>query len=87
MPACMAARHWRCAVYRIASLARRECNAATGNDTFLDRCTGSIERVIDAVLFLFYFHFRRATDLDHGNAARRKLGEPFLQFLAIVVGS
>ena len=45
-----------------------------------------MQRVVHAILALLHFHFGAATDADDGDAAGQ-LGQTFLQFLAIIVGS
>ena len=55
-----------------------------GDDAFLDRGAGRIERVLDAVLALLDLDFGGTADLDHGNTAG-ELGQTFLQLLAVVV--
>ena len=54
--------------------------AAAGDDAFLDRGAGRVERVVDAVLALLDLDLGRAADLDHGNAAG-ELGETLLELL------
>ena len=54
--------------------------AAAGDDAFLDRGAGRVERVVDAVLALLDLDLGRAADLDHRNAAGQ-LGQPLLQLL------
>ena len=44
-----------------------------------------MQRVFNAVLLLFHFHFGRSTNLDHCYAASQ-LGQTLLQLLAIVIG-
>ena len=44
----------------------------------------AFERVLDAILLLLDFDFRRAADADHRDAAG-KFGQPLLQLLAVVV--
>jgi hypothetical protein len=60
-------------------------STAARNDAFLDGCTGRVQRVVDAVLLLFHFHFGRTADADDGNAACQ-LGKTLLQLLTVVVG-
>ena len=45
-----------------------------------------MQRVFNASLLLFHFHFGRGANLDHSNAAGQ-LGHALLQFLAVIVGS
>src|SRR5262249_33991954 len=58
-------------------------NAAARNNAFLDRRTGGVEGVIDAVLLLLHFDFGRAADADHRDAAR-ELRKTLLELLAII---
>ena len=58
--------------------------AAAGDDAFLDRGAGRVERVVDAVLALLDLDLGRTADLDHGNAAG-ELGETLLELLAVIV--
>src|SRR5690606_5057571 len=75
------------ALQPVESTARiEEGDTATCNDTFFNGCAGCMESVIDAVLALLHFDFRRAADLDHGNTAC-ELRKTLLQFLAVIVGA
>src|SRR6185312_8916262 len=66
-------------------LGAQQCNAAARHDAFLDRGTGRIERVFDAVFLFLHFDLGRAADLDHRDTAG-KFRQPFLQLLAVVIG-
>src|SRR5690606_6530129 len=55
----------------------QESDTATRENAFLYRGAGRMQRIVDAVLFLLHFDFRRATDADDGNAPG-KLGKTFL---------
>ena len=66
-------------------LGAQERNAAAGDDAFLDRRAGGVERVVDAVLLLLDLDLGRAADADHRDAAG-ELGQPLLQLLLVVVG-
>ena len=57
---------------------------AAGDDAFLDRGAGGVERVVDAILALLDLDFGRAADLDHGNAAG-ELGKTLLELLLVIV--
>src|SRR6185437_10560664 len=59
-------------------------HAAARNDAFLNRRTGGMHRVIDAILAFLDFGFSRAADADHRDAAR-ELGQTLLQLLTVVV--
>ena len=59
-------------------------HAAARNDAFFNGCAGCVQRVVDAVLAFLDFDFRRAADLDDGNAAS-KLRQTLLQLLTVVV--
>src|SRR4029434_8637285 len=59
-------------------------NSAAWEDAFLDRGTGCMHRVFDAVLALLHFDLGRATDAEHGDSPG-ELGQPLLQLLAVVV--
>ena len=61
-----------------------QSGAAAGDDAFLDRGAGGVERVVDAVLALLDLDLGRAADLDHGNAAG-ELGETLLELLLVIV--
>src|ERR1035437_5917667 len=61
-------------------------HAAAGDDAFLDRRAGSVQRVLDASLLLLQLGLGGRTHLDDGNAAHQ-LGEPLLQLLLVVVRS
>ena len=61
-----------------------ESDAAAGNDAFLDRGAGRVERVVDAVLALLDLDLGRAADLDHGDAAG-ELGKALLELLLVIV--
>ena len=66
-------------------LGAQERDAAAGDDAFLDRRAGGVERVVDAVLLLLDLDLGRAADPDHRDAAG-ELGQPLLQLLLVVVG-
>ena len=68
-----------------ALVASQQRHAAAGDDAFLDRGAGRVERVIDAVLALLHLDLGGAADPDHRNAAG-ELGQPLLQLLLVVVG-
>ena len=59
-------------------------HAAAGDDAFLDRGAGCVQRVLDAVLLLLHFDLGCAADADHRDAAR-ELGQALLQLLLVVV--
>src|SRR5690606_9552619 len=59
-------------------------DAAAGDDAFFNGCTRGVQRVVDAVLLLFHFDFRRAADADDRDAAGQ-FGQTFLQLLLVVV--
>src|SRR3954449_10169916 len=59
-------------------------DAAAGHDAFFNSRTGRMHRVINAILALLDFDFRRAADADHRDAAS-ELGQTLLQLLAVVV--
>ena len=61
-----------------------QSDAAAGDDAFLDRGAGRVERVVDAVLALLDLDLGGAADLDHGNAAG-ELGEALLELLLVIV--
>src|SRR5262249_26410687 len=63
----------------------QQCSPAARQDAFLDRGTGRVHRVIDAILALLHLDLGGPTDANYRNAAR-ELGKPLLQLLAIVVG-
>src|SRR5450759_2686301 len=62
----------------------QQSDAAAWHDTFLNRRTGRMHRVINAILALLDFDFGRAADADHRDAAG-ELGQTLLQLLAVVV--
>src|SRR6056297_2740430 len=66
------------------ALGTQECGAATGDDTFLDRRTGGVEGIVDAVLLLLHLDLGGAADADHCNAAR-ELGQALLELFTVVV--
>ena len=59
-------------------------HAAAGHDPFFDRGLGGVHRVLDARLLLFHLGLGGRADLDDGDAADQ-LGQPLLQFLAVVI--
>src|ERR1700753_3531938 len=59
-------------------------DAAARNDAFLNRRTGRVHRVINAILALLHFDLGRAADADHRDAAC-ELGQTLLQLLTVVV--
>ena len=44
-----------------------------------------MQRVFNAVFFLFHFHFGRGTDFNYGNTTGQ-FGDALLQFFAVVIG-
>src|SRR6266852_5070058 len=61
-------------------------DAAAGDDAFLDRGAGRVQRVLDAGLSFLHLDFGRGADLDDRNAAG-ELGYPLLQlFLVVIAG-
>ena len=72
----------------IAEIRRRanQGDTATGHDAFFNRRASGMQRVFDARLLFFHFDFGRRANFDDGNATG-ELGQTFLQFLAVVVGS
>src|SRR5690606_7854622 len=58
--------------------------AAAGDDAFLDRRTGGVKGVVDAVLLLLHLDLGRAADADHRDTAG-ELGKALLQLLAVIV--
>src|SRR5258707_8091959 len=59
-------------------------DAAARYDAFLNRRTGRMHRVINAVLALLHLDLGRAADADHRDAAC-ELGQTLLQLLTVVV--
>src|SRR6266568_2091690 len=59
--------------------------ATAGNNTLLDCGAGRMHRVVDEILALLHLDLGGAADPDDCNAAG-ELGQPLLQFLAVVVG-
>src|SRR5216684_3747874 len=59
-------------------------DAAARYDAFINRRTGRMHRVINAVLALLHFDLGRAADADHRDAAC-ELGQTLLQLLTVVV--
>src|SRR6202023_1661140 len=62
----------------------QQSDAATRNDAFLNRRTGRMHRVINAILALLHLDLGRAADADHRDAAG-ELGQTLLQLLTVVV--
>src|SRR5271169_5739018 len=62
----------------------KERDATAGNDAFLDRCPGCMNRVIDTVLAFLDLDFGCAADTDDGDAARQ-FRQAFLQLLLVVI--
>src|SRR5258707_7693830 len=59
-------------------------DAAARYDAFLNRRTGRMHRVVNAILALLHLDFGRAADADHRDAAC-ELGQTLLQLLTVVV--
>jgi hypothetical protein len=70
------------AVQRLGGV--EESGTAAGDDAFLDRGAGGVQRVVHAILALLHLDLGRTADLDHGNAAG-ELGETLLELLAVIV--
>src|SRR6202007_3001219 len=64
---------------------KKQRNAATGHDSFLDRGLGRVHGVVDPVLALLDFDLAAAADPDDRDAARQ-LGQTLLELLAVIVG-
>src|SRR4029079_16058459 len=60
-------------------------DAAARDDAFLDRRFRGMHGILDARLLLFHLGLGGGADLDQRDAADQ-LGEPSLQFFAVVVG-
>ena len=69
----------------IAITARTRATPPPGHHTFFHGRTGCVQGVFDAGLLLFHFDLGGGADLDHRDTAGQ-LGNPLLQFLAIVIG-
>src|SRR5262245_17315892 len=63
----------------------QERNAATRDDTLLERRAGRLQCVLDAVLLLLHLGLGSSADLDDGNAAGQ-LRKTLLELLAVEVG-
>ena len=61
-------------------------HTAAGDDAFLDRRAGRVQRVLDAGLLLLHLDLGRGADLDHRHAAGQ-LRQPLLQLLLVVVAT
>src|SRR5690606_26553970 len=66
------------------TLSAQKGNAAAGDDSLLDCCTGGVQGVFDASLLFLHLGLGGSTDLDDGNTADQ-LGEALLELLAVVV--
>src|SRR6266404_8151905 len=62
----------------------QQSDAAARHDAFLNRRTGCMHRVINAIPTLPHLDFSGAADADHRDAAR-ELGQALLQLLTVVV--
>lgn len=56
-------------VQRFAGI--QQSDAAAGDNAFLDRGTGRMQRVVNTVFLLLNFNFGSTADFDNGNAARK----------------
>src|SRR5712691_5632006 len=63
----------------------QECDAAAGQDAFLDCGAGGVHRVVDSILALLHLDLGGPADADHRDAAG-ELGEALLELLAVIVG-
>ena len=61
-----------------------QSDPSSGQDAILDRGSGGMQGIFDAGLLFLHFAFGRCSDQNFGNAAGQ-FGQPFFQFLAIVV--
>src|SRR5690606_996710 len=59
-------------------------HAATGDDAFLDRGAGRVQRVLDAGLLLLHLDLGRGADANHRHTAGQ-LGDTLVELLAVVV--
>ena len=62
-----------------------ESNTTAGDDAFFNGSAGGVQRVFNAVFFLFHLNFGRSAHFDDGNATRQ-FGDALLQFFAVVIG-
>ena len=67
-----------------AADARKQGDAAAGEDAFLERRPGGVQGVLDAGLLLLHLALGRGADVDLGHAAGQ-LGQPLFELLAVVV--
>ena len=73
------------AAERYERLARaQQCQAAAGQDTFLDRRAGRMQRILDTALLLFHPGFGGRADLDQRDTAG-ELGGALLQLFLVVI--
>src|SRR5579864_356108 len=56
----------------------------TGDNSFLDRRTGRVQRIFDACLLLFQLDFSGCAHLEYSHTTR-ELGKTLLQLLLVVV--
>src|SRR5262249_48384983 len=63
----------------------QQSDTTPGENAFLNRGPGRMHGIVNAVLAFLHLDLSGATDADHGNPAR-KLRQPLLQLLTIVVG-
>src|SRR5690554_7027604 len=61
-------------------------HTTTGNDTFLNSCTGCAQGIVNTVFLLLHFNFGSCTYVKHGNTAGQ-LSQTLLKFLTIVIRS
>src|SRR5246127_4160567 len=65
-------------------LAKSSATPPPATNTFLDRGLGCVHAILDAVFALLHLDLAAAADTDHRDAAR-KLGQPLLQLLAVII--
>src|SRR5439155_8637149 len=65
-------------------LRANECDAAAGDNTFLDRRARGMQCIFHASFLLFHLGLSGSADVDHGYSAR-EFCQTFLEFLTIVI--
>src|SRR5690606_2466953 len=66
------------------SLCPNQCRTAPCYNSFLNRSACCVQCVINAVFFLFHFHFCRSSNIKNSHSSAQ-LRQTLLQFFAVVI--
>src|SRR3546814_4623694 len=80
-------RHTRCALVtgvQTCALPIYIGYTSTSNDAFFNGSAGSVQRIVNAVLLFFHFHFSGCAYIQDSNTASQ-LGKTFLKLFLVII--